>query len=267
MSLEEEMKRIREEIEEGVVETPEVKVEEPKEETPVEEVVEETPEVKEEVKEEPKEEAKEEKPDASAFARMRRELAAAKKEAEELKQKLSKPVEEPEDNYDPAVAELQAIFEERQIAKATEEFVILEENFKQSVPDYEDVSNAYRAAIYQSLKIQSPYKSHTELLRDTKTTLLKKAGTFVNQGLDPILELYEEAKSLGIRPQAKAPVVEEAKKPSLDTIAKNKSRNSGMMGAGGDGTGGQLTAETASGLTVSEWSKLPANEKRRLMGG
>ena len=123
----------------------EVNVDEEKtEQEPEKETVEEVKEpeeVKEEPKEEPKEEVKqEEKPDAAAFARMRRELAAAKKEAEELKNKMSS--KEETVDYDAKVShDLEEILRERQIAKATQEFVILEENFKSTVPDYEDISN------------------------------------------------------------------------------------------------------------------------------
>lgn len=267
MSLEEEIERMKKELEGNENET-EVNVDETKtEQEPEKETVEEVKEPKE-VKEEPKEEPKqEEKPDAAAFARMRRELAAAKKEAEELKNKMNS-TEETTD-YDAKVSnDLEEILRERQITKATQEFVILEENFKSTVPDYEDISNGYKEAIYQSLKIQNPYKSHIELLNDTKMTLLVKAGKFVNQGLDPIQELYEEAKSLGIRPNVKAeePVREEVKKPKLEVIAKNKARNGGMLGAEGSGSGGLITKEMAAEMTVAEWSKLSASEKARLLG-
>jgi hypothetical protein len=265
MSLEEEIERMKKELEVNENET-EVNVDEEKtEQEPEKETVEEVKEP-EEVKEEVKEETKqEEKPDAAAFARMRRELAAAKKEAEELKSKMKS---EETTDYDAKVSnDLEEILRERQITKATQEFVILEENFKSTVPDYEDISNGYKEAIYQSLKIQNPYKSHIELLNDTKMTLLVKAGQFVNQGLDPIQELYEEAKSLGIRPNVKAdePLKEEVKKPKLDVIAKNKARNGGMLGAEGSGSGGLITKEMAAEMTVAEWSKLSASEKARLL--
>lgn len=234
------------------------------EEAPVEEVI-----AEEETVEESDEEEKEPELDSTGYARLRRELAAEKKlraEAEARNNPSEQSVEIAQDDH--VNSEIADIINDRKYQKASEEFASLEEGFKSNVPDYDAISNGYKTALYQSIRVQNPEKSHSELLRETRDTMLRKAGTYVNKGLDPIQELYEEAKALGIKPIAsEQEEKEEIVKPDLKNIAKNKAKNAGTIGAPGSGTGGQLTQEGAASLTTAEWSKLSAAEKTRLMSG
>lgn len=236
-------------------------------------------EVKEEVKEEPKAEEKpevkveekkeeEEKPDAAAFARMRRELNALKKQKTEKKEEVA---EDPQKQVNDALVEVIQTVREQ---KAEKEFAILESSFASQTPDYNDVSNQYKAALYNSLRLQNPRKSHAELLDMTKQSLLIKAGGYVNDGLDPIQEMYEEAKMLGFKVLPKEQPKEEAKeeepkelKPDPAKLAANRARNAGTAGAKGAGGEGQITRAAAAELSVKDWMKLPASEKARLLGG
>lgn len=226
---------------------------------------------------EAKEEAKkdEEPLDDKGFARLRREKAALEKKLKDAEAKIANPDGE-EKEADASTGmneEFLDIIQERRIEKATREFAVLEEDFKKNVSDFDDISNGYKAALYQSLRLQNPRRSHVELLEDTKNVLLNKAGMYIKQGLDPIQEMYEEAKSLGFKAISK----EEAKddegnedpeiKPDLDKIAKNKKKNAGMVGGKGAGAGGQLTRESAADMTSGEWMRLPAAEKKRILSG
>jgi len=91
----------------------------------------------------------------------------------------------------------------------------------------------------------------------------------MQKGLDPIEEMYHEAKELGYSAPPKAVEQEEKKeiKPDLDKIAANRARNAGTAAAKGTGTSGQLTGSTAATLTAKEWAALPKAEKDRILNG
>lgn len=262
----EDLKKQLKELEEKP-EAEEIVEEEVKEEEPVEEEKPE-PEVKEE-KPEPKPEPKEELDDAG-FARIRRENLAMKREIEALKAVKPEPVAETVEQ--PTLSPvLEEIVKDYQFNLAGQEFNNLEMSFKRTVPDYDDISNAYKADLYRSVKLDNPRWSEDMVLKETNKKLLTKASQYYNQGLDPIQEMYEDAKALGYKarqPEAKAEVREEKEiKPDMKKVADNRSRNSGMAGAK-SGLGGQpdMTREVGATLPPAEWARLPASEKRRLLG-
>jgi hypothetical protein len=250
---------------------PEVEAEAEAEEQP--EAEEETAE--EEAKEEPKEEAPKE-PDASVYAKMRRlerEAQAAREKAEKLEAKMAEGAAGIEDSSEDEVhytPEIQELIRERNIDKAEKEFMAREIDFAKSAPDYEGISNSYKKALYDSVRIQNPNKNSAELLEQTRNILLVKASTYLNKGLDPIQELYEEARSLGFKaeaPKEETASVEKEIKPDLKKVSKNRSKNAGMVGAQGSGTGGQVTREAAASMTTAEFMALPASERMRLING
>ncbi len=253
--FEDEEQTAEEETEEEAVEEPEAKVEEP-------------------VKEEPKEE----KLDDSGYARLRREKAAAEKLAREKEQELAdlraqlaakqEPTQEVETPQLPP--ELQSIIEKERYNQAGREFNAYEEQFRRKAPDYDDVSNAYKQALAQSIKIQNPRISVDELIEKTNEVLLKKAGSYLRAGFDPIEEMYYEAKELGFKAIPKEVAKEEPEKelkPDLAKVAANKARNAGTTGAKGAGERGQLTLAAAAEMPAMEWARLPAAEKKRILAG
>lgn len=241
----------------------------------VEETTEDSTDESDESAEEPtdeaKEEVKEEEPemDVSGYARLRRELAAQKKLTADAEDKALNPITEEVDQSQAQNNEVEDMLQERRLQKASGEFSALESEFSSNVPDFEDVSIAYKTALYQSIRVQNPRKSHVELLEETRNTLLHKASNYMNKGLDPIQEMYEEAKSLGFKalPKQEHQAQEEEIKPDLNKIAKNKSKNAGMVATQGGGAGATLTREAANELTSGEWAKLSASEKARILGG
>ncbi len=272
MSLTDTIKELKEQISE----------EEKKDIDAVEE--EEVIEVKEEEKkEEAKEEIKEEKPeeeeklDNNGYRKLRREAAAAKKLADdreteiaELKARLSAPKEEDKEETNLAVdPEIQEVVRDHRMLRAEREFQTLEAKFRSSTPEYDAVSNEYALALAQSIKIQNPRLSAVEIAEKTKKTILFKASEWVQQGFDPIEELFHEAKDLGFT--GKSMKKEEAKeeeeiKPDMKKVSENRKKSTGMTSSNGKSEG-QVTKQAASEYSVQEWKKLPASEKRRLMYG
>lgn len=249
------------------------------EETPEEEVVEEEKEeevVKEEEEpEEKEEEVAEEKPDNAAYAKMRREAAAAKKRADDLEVELAvernRKVEEREAEEPSVNPEIQELVLSHRQTKAEREFTALEMKYAATNPEYESISSQYTTALAQSIKVQNPRLSPQEVAEKTLHTLLKKASGYINQGYDPIEELFHEAKELGITAKAakreEAAEEEEEIRPDMKKLAANRKRSTGMGAASGRSEGLMSLKHAATELTNAQWKALSNSEKRRLMGG
>lgn len=281
-----ELKRLKEELEESQKEELPLNEEaEDSEEAIQDEVVEEQPEIneqdeetKEKEPEKPKEEVKEEL-DNAGYARLRREAAAEKLRAEKLQkeiEELRKAKEETREleEVTPLSPEIQSIVEEHRVSRAEREFQIYENKIKQTDPGYSAVASEYANAMFQSMKMQNPRKSDVELSDMTKLAILQQAGEFARAGYEnPVEELYNHAKSLGFtgksfaksEPEPKKEV-EEKLQPDLRKVAENRKRSSGMAASHGRAEG-QMTITAAADLTAAEWAKLPISEKKRLMYG
>lgn len=252
-------------------EQPEKVVEEPVEEEKVEESPKEEEKPAEPVKEEPKEE---EKPDNAAFARLRMEAAANKRRAEELEARL-KAKETPVDDDAPSETDniLAEVVHAHRVTQAEKEFTMLEQNFRRGNPEYDSVSAQYAQALAASIRLENPRLSPVEIAEKTKQKILTKAANFMNQGYtDPIEAMYLEAKELGFK-EIKEPVLNvdpvatqyaKAMKPDMAKLAANRAKSGGLAAASGKSES-ILTKQAAADLTVAEWQKLPADEKRRLL--
>ncbi len=254
------LKEAIEELKKQIAETSEEEVEEVQEE-----VVEEPDEPEEKPEEKAEEPAKvEEKPDDAAFARMRREKAALEKQLRELKEPKQ---EEEADN--PVESELKEIIKERTYSKAEREFLSMESDFKRTNPEYASVAAEYAQIIASSIKAQNPRLSEADLVDRTKKFVLEKAGGYLRDGFNPIEELYQEAKELGITGKSREkpePEAKEERRPDLRKVAENRKRSAGTAGPAGEERG-SLTKQSAAEMSVAEWKRLPADEKRRLMYG
>lgn len=280
MSLEDTIKNLKSQIaEEDDKEIPEDEaevVEEPVEEAKPEEKPEEPEAAKEEPKPEEPAPVVDEKPDAAAFQRLRREAAAAKKQAAEAETKrlemetrMAERDAEPKEEAAPLpiIPGLDDMLRSHQLTRAEQEFKGMESSFRRTNPEYDAIANEYGMAIAQSIRIQNPRLSNDVIAERTRETILLKAAKFLNDGFDPVEELFHEAKDLGFNGQS-AKKAEPAKeievKPDMAKLAANRSKSTGMTAASGR-SAGQLTQKAATELTSAEWMKLPAAEKHRLL--
>lgn len=258
MSLQEEIEDTKKKIAEALAE---------EENQPEEEAEEEAEEEKsEEIPEPEKEEPKEEKLDDAGYARLRRENAALKKQLEQ-KKPVERPIEENPVELPPILAKL---VERENMMEAGKEFNQLEDNFRKIAPDYDDISNAYKMELYRANKTKNPRMGHDQLLETTNKELLYKASQYLNAGYDPIEEMYEEAKSLGIKPLPKQESEEEEEeklKPNLKKVAENRSRNAGTAGAKGNAGQPEVTKAMAGSMTTAEYMQLPKVLRDKFMRG
>lgn len=227
----------------------------------------ETEEVEDEEKpeEDPQEE---EKPDASAFARMRREKRAAeraKAAADEEKEALLRQIEELksgkyEKQVEPQDNQMNDIIRSHTMQQAQQEFANYEAEFRKVEPNYDAVSKQYMQALLQSIKVQNPRASDAQVFEMYKETVLSKAGAYVREGLDPVEELYNEALDLGFSAQKE---VKKDAKPDMSKVARNRGRSASMAGTSAEGKG-KLTPFAAADMSADEWSKLPDSEKQEV---
>ncbi len=268
--LAEREKEGQEEEKEEVIDEPKVEEEEKVEE------VEEKPE--EEKKAEPKEDKDE--LDTNGYMRLRREAAAAKRQAEQLEREVQelrnakKEVEvDPAQEQAQISPEFQSVIEEHRLSRAEREFSMYEAQVRKDNPEYGAVASEYAQAMYQSIRLQNPRKSYIELNEMTKKAILMKAGEFARAGYEnPVEEMYHEAKELGFtgksfqKEEAKPEPKEEKLQPDLRKVAENRKRSTGMTANNGRSEG-LMTMGAAADLSAAEWAKLPKAEKQRLLYG
>lgn len=249
----------------------EVEAEETKEDIEKDEKTEQEPEIKEEKSEE-------KELDNAGYARLRREAAAEKRRAQQLETELNelrkaKEVEETTEEAPlPLPPEMQSIIEDHRLDRAEREFSIFENKVKEQHPEYNAVSSEYAAAWYHAIKLQNPRKSDIELGEMTKKAIIMRAAEYARAGYEnPVEEMYHEARELGftgksLQREERAESKEEKVQPDLRKVAENRKRSTGMTANNGRSEG-VMTVGAAANLSASEWAKLPAAEKRRLMYG
>lgn len=245
------------------------------------------------------EKSPEEQLDASGYARLRRELAAERKARQELESRLSAPVQpvtqpvknapnpEPDVNKDPVAwvkwqkeemeREVREIREWKQEQErrneainlevaAAQEFKAIEAEFKASVPDFDDVADHFNNKMAQSIAMIEPHLTQEQVIAKVKDRVLRMAGEYVRQGLNPVEELYHLSKErYGYTPRVEKEDDDEPKKPDLSKVAANKKRNAGTAAAKGSGAMPQLTREAAAEMSVADWAALTPQEKQRLL--
>lgn len=259
-------------------ETPEPVVDEPKEEVKAEETVEEPP------------------VDNSAWAKMRRENAKLKKMTEdmhakmaELEAKIGQPINpqpkvEPVDiKSDPVkwLEQTQTQTQERieqleqerlareqidVINQATAQLIQIENQFTEQQPDYPEVAEFLAKEIKKGIKVLNPHIGARELDQQFQMQVLRMAGQYHAQGLNPAEELYYLAKDeFGYTPPQKETPAQPVK-PDLAKVAANRARNAGTAGVTATSTAGQLSVDAMLNMSMSEFSKLPESEKNRILG-
>lgn len=265
MSLLKEIEDLKAEL----VEVSEAEKELPEEEE--EQIEEKESEEPEKVEEPPKEEEKPaEKPDDAAFARLRREAAASKKLAEDMRlenEALKKPKETEESTESPVAAELEQIIQDSRVTRAEREFMRYESDVLRADPANAHIMAEYTQAIQGSLRLQNPRASLFEIAEMTKRELFRQAGGFQSEGYaNPVEEMLNTAKELGFTGKSFAPKEEPKKepKPDMAKVAENQKRSAGMTAAPGRADG-LVSKKTAAEMTPAEWKALDRTERARLM--
>lgn len=267
LSIKEDEEAIKKE-QESAEENQEETSEEQEEEEDIESQEEDTEDESASDDEEEKEAEEEKEPTNADFARMRREKAAAEKRAAELEERLAAKDTDEGEEENPDAALIQDVIQDRKRQAARDHLATFEDDFRKQVKDYDQIAGAYAQQIARSIYVNNPRLSEREIVKRTEDTLLERAADYYNKGMNPVEEIYNDALNLGIKPQEeKEEKKEEARKPDLDTVAKNKKRSAGMAGTKGKGTGPVETKEALADMPLSEFAKIPAHELERIERG
>lgn len=145
-------------------------------------------------------------------------------------------------------------------------FQMLENQFKQSVDDYEDVSNHMAGVIYNSIRALNPGLPQDRAVEATKRQILDMANNLLDQGYEnPVQVMYQMAKTqYGYQPKKEEK--QEQKKPDLDKIteAKNKSATPAM---GGRNKQAGISQEEFSKMSTAQKDKLSPDQIKELLDG
>lgn len=235
-------------------------------------------EVVEEVEEEEK---VEEKPKVEKPAVDHEALAKARFENSELKRQLAekqKPVEtKTEDVPDPKEDPLGYLaYENRKLKEKVEEvanwkktqddakqqqdfyaaqvrgFNVAEEQFKATVPDYEEVSAHMIGEMKTAFKRLYPTATQPQIDGAVANKIIEMAEQAAQQGKQPVGYLYELSRTVyGYQPKPKEEVAQEKpKKPDLATIAKNQAKS--KNGLAGQGSRAAITPEAYADMSIAD---------------
>lgn len=202
------------------------------------------------------------------FARLRREKAEAERKARESEERIRQleegaEIEQKEEVNEDAVL-LQELKEKKEYEATRDGFLQIEANTKAGLDNYEEVSAHYANTIAQGIYALNPNLTEQQLKKAVEKKILDDADALYRQGFNPVEEMYHMAKEkYGYKPKSAA---KEEIKPDLDKIAENRKRNAGTAAAQKSSQKAELTQQTAADMSVADWAKLPAAEKRRLMG-
>lgn len=222
---------------------------------------------------------------SAAFARQRRELAAANKRAEELAAKSTPQPEKVETkDTDPepdraAAYEAWLEWKDRQLEKkvnkiesfvteqakreerasitsaAIDELTSINTAYAKENPDYTNAMNYGYDAYYRSIKTLNPAWSDTQIVKEIDGLILNFASETYKKGLNPAEEFYSYAiENLGYSPR-KETKNEEKKPVSLKVIEGNKKRSASPLVGGQEG----VTKHSLSSLpdmSVGEFANL-----------
>lgn len=150
---------------------------------------------------------------------------------------------------------------------ALAEVAAFENDVRAKAPDYDAAKNYYANFEAYIIKRDNPNMAPAALNDAVTLKMMRRLAHFQNEGYEnPVEAMYEEAKTLGYRPQQAAVVEEKPLKPDLAQVGKNKARNAGTAGTAGGGGRGEITLQhLALGMTVGEIAKLPKGEAERII--
>lgn len=290
MSIFEDVKALRKQIED---EKAEVKQEQETEEQDLEDV-----EVEEAVQTETETETeKEEAPDNTSLNQLAAKLRIAQREKEALERQLEEAKKKPEkqeqkepvktdDDPEPDAEDIEAHlkWKLRQLEKeqaslksevearkkkdendeiytrAISNFQRLENQFKSTVDDYEDVSGFVLTKIKDGLKALHPFADDDAIGQAAYVQILQMAETFASRGLNPVEELYALGEVYGYQKQEKEP---EKKKASVDTIATNRAKSINSLAGG---TAKKVVANyNPAKMTMKEVMALSPEERKLIL--
>lgn len=224
------------------------------------------------LKDKPKSKAKTNDDNAKLRVERKRRLKLEKDlaEAREAADNHDKPVDDKEEKGEPETAEerLDRIENAQQQAElrkqAVDEFVAIEDEFKQETPDYEDASKHMISGMYNGVKAAYPHLTDKQAGEFVHNRVLEIASSAARRKQNPAEVLYQMAfDNYGFDPLNAAKKSATKKKTAaqnLKTKAKNKKRSANGLSGGGQNAGARVTIEEADKMNLADFGNMSDSE-------
>lgn len=149
---------------------------------------------------------------------------------------------------------------------AKAELASMESAYAAKVSDYHQVMKHALDKMVMQEKYLNPKASEDQIRASLEAQRVQVAAKFAGMGQDPVDSLYNFMVNIYGKPQQQASQPDK-KVDTFEAVKKNKAKSATPLTAGGRGSSGdQLTSEAARGLSLSDFAKLSAEDKKRLFG-
>lgn len=140
-----------------------------------------------------------------------------------------------------------------------------ETEFTRTQPDYPQATD-YLARARASQLYQMGY-GENEIMAQLRTEANLVYDSAVAAGVNPAALIYIKAQQFGYKPTQAAPAQQPTDAQRIAHFADTQQRTRGAGNAGGSAQQGELTMAQLADMSESELMKLPADVRRKAMGG
>jgi len=149
---------------------------------------------------------------------------------------------------------------------AKQELSSMESDYAKVNQDYYDVvKNAFDREVAKQ-KFLNPNATEQSIRQQLELEKVQLAARFAQNGQNPVDAMYNYMVSVYGRPQKDQNKEDKPQKvDTFEAVKKNKAKAATPLSAGGRGSSGNaLTKEHANGMTLSDFARLSADDKKKI---
>lgn len=149
---------------------------------------------------------------------------------------------------------------------AKQELSSMESDYAKANQDYYDVvKNAFDREVAKQ-KFLNPNATEQSIRQQLELEKVQLAARFAQNGQNPVDAMYNYMVSVYGRPQKDQNKEDKPQKvDTFEAVKKNKAKAATPLSAGGRGSSGNaLTKEHANGMTLSDFARLSADDKKKI---
>ena len=149
---------------------------------------------------------------------------------------------------------------------AKQELSSMESDYAKVNQDYYDVvKNAFDREVAKQ-KFLNPNATEQSIRQQLELEKVQLAARFAQNGQNPVDEMYNYMVSVYGRPEKDQNKEDKPQKvDTFEAVKKNKAKAATPLSAGGRGSSGNaLTKEHANGMTLSDFARLSADDKKKI---
>lgn len=149
---------------------------------------------------------------------------------------------------------------------AKQELSSMESDYAKANQDYYDVvKNAFDREVAKQ-KFLNPNATEQSIRQQLELEKVQLAARFAQNGQNPVDAMYNYMVSVYGRPQKDQNKEDKSQKvDTFEAVKKNKAKAATPLSAGGRGSSGNaLTRDHANGMTLSDFARLSADDKKKI---